>query len=73
MGNILFPGYSYGSLVCIALLRYLCCWPAANVYIYYQCLFSCTLLCKNFQDSLSHRIFRCMYKALNINKTNYTV
>jgi hypothetical protein len=38
-------------------------------------LFSCKKICKIFQHSPSHQIFRRVHEALNIdkNKTNYTV
>jgi hypothetical protein len=40
-----------------------------------QVMFSCKKFCKIFQHSPSHRIFRRMHEALNIdkNKTNYTI
>jgi hypothetical protein len=33
-----------------------------------QAPFRCTLKCQNFRDFPSHRIFRRMHEALNINK-----
>jgi len=40
----------------------------AMLILYAKVPFSSTSFCKIFQDSPSHRIFRRMHEALNINK-----